>query len=236
MTIIREQTRITGSKRLGGPAVTAGGATAVATPAAAAPDRNAIRASLREAFAEELEELEEDARKDGLLAAESQVKDRLRVLEDEQRLWQEKETQKGAEQNAGQTAALEAAVSAFRETAAAVSASAEASALTIAYAAVTKMLGELAGDHALLTRLVSQALKEHALTGAFTLAVSPADHARLPALPDAAALECVADEGLKAGDCVIRFANGRIDAGLEQQLSVLKNVFLESLAATHVDA
>lgn len=59
---------------------------------------------------------------------------------------------------------------------------------------------------------------------------------QMPVLADASILECVPDESLRPGDCAIRFANGRIDAGVEQQLTALKTVFLESLATTHADA
>ncbi len=228
MTIIREPVLIKSAKRLGNHA----------EPQASAPEplasqnQEALLASLREAFAEELEELREDARKEGLLASEAEVKAKLQALEAKQQACQQQEAKKNAALLASQQEAIAMAMKALQDEIHAVRAATQASALAIAYASVTKMLGELASSHVLLTRLVEQATQEHALGHDCTIAISGTDHALIPDLPP----KFVVDDTLKAGDCIIRFAQGHIDAGLEHQLTTLKDIFLESLVHAHANA
>jgi flagellar biosynthesis/type III secretory pathway protein FliH len=236
MTIIRQPTSISGAKRLGetrAPAADAG-APAAAQQAPAAPDRETVRASLREAFADELAELKEAARKEGLLTAEAEIEAVTQRLEADYQKKSAAENSRRDSELAEERVKLRALAAALTQETQELKAAAEAAALEIAFATVAKLLGEQAAERRLLTALVAQAVQEHRLSGPITVRVAAQDAEAAQAVAGTG-IEFVADAALAPGDCVITFGEGRIDAGITQQLDRIREIFLESLVR-HADA
>jgi flagellar biosynthesis/type III secretory pathway protein FliH len=103
---------------------------------------------------------------------------------------------------------------------------AESTAIELAYAALSRVLGDKAADHSLVVELCTQAQRE--CTGdVVSVRVAPADAEPLRrALPR---LDVIADDGLLPGSCVLESHRGRFDAGLEGRLDQVRAALLAAL-------
>lgn len=233
MTIIRHAPGISGVKRLGEPRV--GGAAAITAVPTPHPDD--VRVTLREHFAEELEALRDESRRQGRQAAEADFKTSLQQHEAEFEKQLAAEQDRRDREAKAAVAALAQLADGLRQEAAALRLAAEGAALEIAYQAVLKLLGREATERELLVSLVAQALHEHRLGGPVTVQVAPSDAARLQGVcVEGIDAVFVANAELVPGDCRIAFGEGRLDAGLAQQLTRLRDLFLEGLEHCHADA
>lgn len=233
MTIIRDSARIIGVKHLG----EAREKSATAKAAPAAPGRDEVRATLRAAFADELLAVHEEARQQGLLAAQAETKAALQARESEAEQRLAAEQARREQSLAEEVEKLQALAGTLQQQAQELKVEAQATALELAYRAVLKLLGAMSADRALLAGLVEQVVREHQISGPLTVRVAPADAERLQGVAVAGAeVVFVADAALARGDCRVAFGEGRIEAGLEHQLTRLRDIFLESLATRHEDA
>lgn len=228
MSIIRPSSPISGIKRLGA----AADQPAAALPAAAPVAREARRAELEAAFAEELSELRAAARREGLLTAEAEIE--AVVVQREAAL-----ATASQEAEAARDAEHAAAVAALRETTAALPAQlarlreeASAAALEVAFQAVLRLLGERQADRNLMAALVTQAVREHRLSGRVIVRLAPALAATLADLSlPGVDLGIEEDATLAPGDCRLVFGAGQVEADLAAQLDRLRDAFLAALEA-----
>ncbi|MCD6069502.1 MAG: putative flagellar assembly protein FliH [Microvirga sp.] len=111
-------------------------------------------------------------------------------------------------------------------------------AVTVAYTAVSRIVGALAEEGRLVGALVSRAVEESRLGGPFVVRVAKEDHGQLLslALPEGLSVELLPDEKLKPGSCVVEFENGSMDAGLDAQLVAIKDALLRSLSDGRAEA
>jgi flagellar biosynthesis/type III secretory pathway protein FliH len=104
---------------------------------------------------------------------------------------------------------------------------AESLAVELAFAAVTRLLGEQADGNELVARWVIQARREVGMD-LQRVSVSQVDHeATLLAL---AGTEVVVDETLAAGSFVLHGPRGNYDTGIATRLDLLKQALLDGLA------
>jgi flagellar biosynthesis/type III secretory pathway protein FliH len=233
MTIIRNAPRTAGAKRLGESRPVA----PEAEPAVVAPDRDAVLASLREAFADELEQLREESRQEGRRAAEVERQATLQKLEENYETQLKVDRAQQEARLAAECARLQALAAELQRQGPVLQSEAEAAALEIAFQTVTKLLGQHRAEKPWLADLVAQALKAHRVSGPVTVRIAADDFALLKGGEDAGmAIEFTADPALKPGDCLIGFGEGRVDASLAKQLDRIRDIFLESLAARHENA
>jgi flagellar biosynthesis/type III secretory pathway protein FliH len=97
-----------------------------------------------------------------------------------------------------------------------------------AYAATTRVLGELAVERTLVVRMCEQVLSEFRQRPA-VLRVALDDVAALQELADADELRVVGDAALAPGECRIETAKGRYQSGLATRLDAIKQAFLASI-------
>lgn len=239
MTIIREKIQITGSKRLGECLVVVDGhqdGLSSRDNESAIKDALLKKDALRKTFAAELMEIEEEARRHGVLAAEKELTSKLQILESD---YQERINTENEKRNAAlskEKEQIQKVVAVLGQEVQSFKSAAESAVLEIAFVTVVKLLGERAADRRLLGELASKAVTEHGLSGSVCILVSKADYEFLQVLPDQGmGVDFLPDDSLKSGDCIIRFGQGRIDAGLDGQLTAIKDIFIKSLAVRHED-
>ena len=129
-----------------------------------------------------------------------------------------------------QADALEALGTAITEACTQRRAAIEAGAIEIAYAAVLRLIGESAGERAVVADTVRRVLEQLPDRTLQCIRVSPADHALLQqgahGLNLGGAL-LVADDRVELGGCIIDTDAGSLDGRLETQLSELKTLLVE---------
>lgn len=102
----------------------------------------------------------------------------------------------------------------------------EALAVTIAYAAVCRLVGLMYAERSLVAGLCREAL-ENMQVEPVQIRVTQTDHASLEKV--GLALPIKADPTLQSGDCIIETPLGGIEAGIEIQLRALLKALLEAL-------
>lgn len=128
-----------------------------------------------------------------------------------------------------QAAALAALGAAIAEACTRRSAAIEAMAIEIAFAALSKLIGQSAGDPAVVTATVQRVLEQLPDRALRAIRVSPAHHALLTqnghALKSGSAI-LVADERVLIGGCIVDTDAGSLDGRLETQLLELKTLLV----------
>lgn len=105
----------------------------------------------------------------------------------------------------------------------------ESGAIEIAYAAVLRLIGERAGDRAVVADIVRRVLEQMPERTLHSIRVSPVDHALLQQGAHGLKLRgalLVADERVGLGGCIIDTDAGSLDGRLETQLSELKTLLV----------
>lgn len=193
------------------------------------------REQLRRIFSDEFEAAFEEARKAGLEAAREEVALELAEAEtrnsESMRLIEERE-EKLLLENAEQLKHVIEALSAQRG---AIFKQAEATVVELVFACLVKILGDAAIEGALIPKLVANVVDTLPNDELLTLRLSISDHALLDeatALVDRKGkpikVRLKADPDLKIGDCVIENDRGQLDAGLDRQLTGLREVLLKT--------
>lgn len=190
--------------------------------------REQTLAGLRQAFAGELAQLEEQARQRGLAAAREES---AKALEQHQqrltRQWQDKQAEldKSLEHQGRQLAELTRALEQQRET---LLHAMEPVVARLGLAVATRLLGQHADSASLVAALAARAIDEYRLKEPLRIRVNSADHARLRGLLDdeQALAAYQVDQTAKVGACVIEHGLGRLDAGLDTQMSALRQALL----------
>lgn len=103
---------------------------------------------------------------------------------------------------------------------------AEAVAVEVAFASVTRLLGDKAADRSLVAELAAAVANEYG-HGAATLHVSEADRLMFESVNIGVAIEV--DRRLKSGQCIIETTRGQFDCGIDVRLEALKKAFLSGL-------
>lgn len=225
--IVRQPEQRTGSRRL--PSLQA------AQPAPAeSPTQQ--REGLRQAFAEELAELAQAARQQGLAAAQEETakalaqrqKEMAAQLQDKQA-----ELDKTLDRQAAQLAELTQSLDTQRQQ---MLAAMEPVAARLALAVVHRLLGHQAAHGALVAELAAQAIEEYRLTEPLRIRVSAADHARLRGLLDdeQALARFQLDPNAAVGSCLIDYGLGQLDAGLDTQLAAIRTALLGDDRVAHL--
>lgn len=104
----------------------------------------------------------------------------------------------------------------------------EAASLEIAYACVTRLLGEIGADGELMKRLCRQALSEYRQRPVL-VRVAAADLDAVSELAADSELRVLADARLSPGQCRLETHKGLYDTSLEVRLDALKQALLHSL-------
>ncbi|MFD2642014.1 FliH/SctL family protein [Pseudomonas japonica] len=205
------------------------------TPQAAAPSvaqpsesREQTLAGLRQAFAAELAQLEEQARQRGLAAAREDSAKALAQREQEltrRAKEQEAALDKRLEQHGQQLGELTRALDQERQQ---LLQALEPVAARLALSVVTRLLGQHAASRPLVADLAAQAIDEYRLGEPLRIRVSASDHARLRGLLDdeQALAAFQLDPQAKVGSCLIDHGLGRLDAGLDTQLDAIRAALL----------
>lgn len=102
----------------------------------------------------------------------------------------------------------------------------EALAVTIAFAAICRLVGRMHADNDLVAALCQETLESMHLQPV-RLRIARADQASLE--KHDLALPTIADAGLEPGDCVIETSSGGVEAGVEIQLRALLQALLKTL-------
>lgn len=125
--------------------------------------------------------------------------------------------------------ALDALRAAIAEAAGRHGAAVEAGAIEIAFAALSRLIGQSVGDLAVVAGTVRRVLEQAPERALQTIRLSPTDHALLtqdghePGLGNALLL---ADERVSAGGCIVDTDAGSLDGRLETQLAELKTLLV----------
>lgn len=221
-TILRQPAQRGASRRL------PGSQTTVALQAPIEEDREQTLADLRQAFAGELAQLEEQARQRGLATAREEGAKAL--AQSQQRLsreWQEKHAtlDTSLAQQSRQLADLTRALEQQRDT---LLQAMEPMVARLALTVATRLLGQQAESGSLVAALAARAIEEYRLKEPLRIRVSSADHARLRGLLDdeQALATYQLDPAAKVGACLIEHGLGRLDAGLDTQMHALRQALL----------
>lgn len=193
-----------------------------------ADSREQTLANLRQAFAGELAQLEEQARQRGLVAAREES---TKALEQSQqglaRQLQEQQAafDKSLELQSRQLAELTRALEQQRET---LLQAMEPVVARLGLNVATRLLGHQAERASLVAALATQAIDEYRLKAPLRIRISSADHSRLRGLLDdeQALAAYQVDPAAKVGTCLIEHGLGRLDAGLDTQMSALRQALL----------
>lgn len=186
----------------------------------AAPDpAEALRIQHKQAF----ETARDQGFAEGMRSAELEV--RQQVANIEARLREEhaaalQRLQAGEEQLQQMTSSLQASLDAC-------AADAEMLAIEVAFASVTRLLGEKSADRSLMRDLCRSIVYEYGHPPA-TLRVSEADMPLLESVELGIPVE--ADRRLAPGQCVIDTARGQFDSGLDVRLDALRKTLLTTIA------
>lgn len=223
-TVLRPQAASLGSRRL--PVAQPAGA--MPAPPPGMPDL----ASLRATFADELAQLEQEVKARALADARRIAEQELAVAQEKQRsellaeldqqALQQKQTLERQQQ---QLTALMQALEAQRIE---MAESLEPVVGRLALAAVMRLLGRHAVEHALVAELASRAVEEYRLGSPLRIRVAEADYRSIVAGSSDQALKAMlqVDHEAAAGSCTIDFGAGQLDAGLETQLAAIKAALL----------
>lgn len=126
--------------------------------------------------------------------------------------------------------ALDTLAAAIAEAVARHGAAVEAGAIDIAFAALLRLIGQSAGDLAVVTDTVRRVLEQAPERALQAIRLSPADHALVVEgghdLSPANVL-LLADERVSAGGCIIDTDAGSLDGRLDTQLFELKTMLVE---------
>lgn len=232
-TVPREQAMAPRASRLLNPMVLAVGQDSQ-PPAEKGPQALSAEhlAQLRQAFADDLELLEDEARQAGLASATKDNAAKLQRLEDELKARLQKEGDALRLEVQRERARLVEYIKALTVERQELLAQAEPVAVEVAFAVVAKLLGQRAVERNIVQELATQAVAEHKLSMPLRIRVSPADFEQLKALPEDSELahHFRADEHMAAGGCILEMGHGRIDASLDVQLTAIKDLLLKSLA------
>ncbi len=220
-SVLRQPDQRSGGRRLPGPQS--------ATPAQAqVQNREQTLDGLRQAFAAELAQLEEQARERGLAVAREESAKAL--SQSQQRLnreWQDKQAalDKSLEQQRRQVAELTRALEQQRET---LLQAMEPVVARLGLSVATRLLGQQAHSTTLVAALATHAIEEYRLKAPLRIRVSSADHARLRSLlDDEHTLSAYqVDPAANVGACLIEHALGHLDAGLDTQMTALRQALL----------
>lgn len=188
------------------------------------------RSQLRSLFADELAQLERQAQEAGLIAArqQAQAESEKTLLELKQQLQKEQlRLRTELEQQQKSLAAVSEALKAKTDQALA---SLEPVVARLALTAVITMLGQKRTSRALVAELAQQAVEHYRLVGPVHIRIAASDLASLQALETDQAILALfqSDDDLEPGSCLIEHASGQLDAGLQTQLSALKQALLET--------
>lgn len=107
--------------------------------------------------------------------------------------------------------------------------------LDIAFACVTRLLGEIGADGELMKRLCRQALSEYRQRPV-TVRVAAADVEAVSELASDAEVRVIADARLSPGQCRLETHKGLYDTSLEVRLDALKQALLRSVDGGDADA
>jgi flagellar biosynthesis/type III secretory pathway protein FliH len=100
-------------------------------------------------------------------------------------------------------------------------------AVEVAFAAVTRLLGEKSADRSLMLDLCRAVIREYGHPPA-TLRISEADLNLLE--PNSLDIPVEVDRRLVAGQCVIDTARGQFETGLDIRLAALSKALLDTVA------
>lgn len=238
-TVMREQATARRASRLLSPLAPAA-AQGSTTPVADEPESPSpeMLDQLRQAFADELELLADEARQAGLASASKDNAAKLQRLEGELQARLQKEADALRAELQQERARLVEYIEAVTTERQALVAQAEPVALEIAFTAVAKLLGQRAVERSVVQDLAAQAVAEHKLSMPLRIRVSPSDYEQLHALPEEGELahHFRPDEHVQAGGCIIEMGHGRIDASLDVQLTTIKDLLLKSLTHGHAES
>lgn len=107
--------------------------------------------------------------------------------------------------------------------------------LDIAFACVTRLLGEIGADGELMKRLCRQALSEYRQRPV-TVRVAAADVEAVGELASDTEVRVIADARLSPGQCRLETHKGLYDTSLEVRLDALKQALLRSVDGGDADA
>lgn len=223
-TVLRPQAASLGSRRL--PVAQPAGA--MPAPAPGMPDL----ASLRVTFADELAQLEQEVKARALAEARRIAEQELAAAQEKQRsellaeLAQQAQQQKQAvAQQQQQLTALMQALEAQRI---GMTEALEPVVGRLALAAVMRLLGRHAVEHALVAELASRAVEEYRLASPLRIRVAEVDYRSIVAGSSDEAFKAMllVDHEAAVGSCTIDFGAGQLDAGLETQLGAIKAALL----------
>jgi flagellar assembly protein FliH len=122
---------------------------------------------------------------------------------------------------------LQGVASSLQKSLAAYAADAELLAVEVAFAAVTRLLGEKSADRSLMVALCQRIVHEYGHPPA-TLRISEADMPLLESVELEIPVEV--DRRLAAGQCVIDTARGQFESGLDVRLEALRRTLLATIA------
>lgn len=199
-----------------------------ANPQADTPDQTL--AALRRAYAPQLLLLEQEARERGLSqglaeAAQKAAAQALKVQAQQTMQWQQEARLREAQLE--QQHQLQVLIEALKEQSAQMLEAMQPVLGRLALGVIARMLGHQAAEPSLVANLAQQAIDQYRLSEPLRVRVAPVDYQRLQTLGrESPLLTWHADPGLVAGSCLIDFASGQLDAGLDCQWARLKATLL----------
>lgn len=113
----------------------------------------------------------------------------------------------------------------------------ESAAIEIGYAALLRIVGQTAGDRAMVESMVRAVLEQLPERRLVSIHLAPADHALLhdgDGLPPSLGAVLLADERVSMGGCIVDTDAGSLDGRLETRLAELKALLLEVRHAQEV--
>jgi flagellar biosynthesis/type III secretory pathway protein FliH len=171
-----------------------------------------------------LEAAREEGLRAGLLDAEDTVNTRIKSAEQRVTESHAVESARLQRANADMAALLAALPAAIAD----VESRIETAAAEIAFAAVTRVLGERNADRSLLAQVCAQAIAEYRLRPV-TLRLAADDIDCVQPLLDGEDITLVVDNRLQRGQCQLDGHKGLFDTGIEVRLEALKQALLRGL-------
>lgn len=204
-------------------------------PAVPADDRQLL-AQLRQQFADELAQLREESRQQGLAVARQEAEASLRKLKDDAARQAQQEADKLRQSLTEEQRKLAVLVAGLQEEQARLSQAMAPVIGRLALLVAVKLLGQHQQSRSLVADMVAQALDSYRLQTPIRVHVSASDFERIQQSDEQGGLldMLVADASLGPGDCLIDHGAGRLEAGLDIQWEALKQALLAAPGADHV--
>ncbi|MDZ4298827.1 MAG: FliH/SctL family protein [Moraxellaceae bacterium] len=185
------------------------------------PDPNVLRNQLREQFADELLQLQNEARQRGLSSAQQQ--------------WQE-ESKKLRQEITDEKARLSVVIDGLKQAQAELLQTMEPVVGRLALLATIRLLGQHQQLRPLVADVVTQTLDAYRLDNPLRIHLSTVDYEQIKSseLHMSLLQYLVADASLASGDCLIEHGSGRLEAGLDIQWDALKKALMSTQGVAHV--